>query len=239
MQFPILLVALLASRITNAATNEPCYGANGIAGVCIAESSCTSSGGVTINGGCPSDASNIKCCSKASCGASPNNCRWSSDCGGASLSGQCPGPAGFKCCQSSAQGFGGYAAPSYPALGACKQVSITGAKKIVAAFPGRIREIFCTRDCACSSTPSSDHCCGKATDMMCSDAGGTPTISGRQIAEWVMNNRGALNLKYVIWGQRIWNPSQDSVGPWTGWRGMEDRGDVTQNHWDHVHVSYN
>lgn len=46
-----------------------------------------------------------------------------------------------------------------------------------------------------------------------------------------MNNRAALNLKYVIWGQRIWNPSRDSVGPWTGWRGMEDRGDVTQNHW--------
>jgi hypothetical protein len=71
-----------------------------------------------------------------------------------------------------------------------------------------------------------------------------------------MNNRATLNLKYVIWGQRIWNPSQDKVGPWTGWRGMEDRGDVTQNHWyvcmsngtmldtndyyrDHVHVSYN
>lgn len=46
-----------------------------------------------------------------------------------------------------------------------------------------------------------------------------------------MNNRATLKLKYVIWGQRIWSPSQDSVGPWTGWRGMEDRGDITQNHW--------
>ncbi len=58
-----------------------------------------------------------------------------------------------------------------------------------------------------------------------------PTMSGRQIAEWAMNNRGTLNLKYVIWGQKIWNPSQDGVKPWTNWRTMEDRGDVTANHW--------
>jgi hypothetical protein len=30
--------------------------------------------------------------------------------------------------------------------------------------------VFCIRDCACPGT--SDHCCGLATDMMCSDAGG-------------------------------------------------------------------
>lgn len=46
-----------------------------------------------------------------------------------------------------------------------------------------------------------------------------------------MNNRGTLNLKYVIWGQRIWNPSRDDVAPWDKWRAMEDRGDITQNHW--------
>lgn len=46
-----------------------------------------------------------------------------------------------------------------------------------------------------------------------------------------MNNRGSLNLKYVIWGQRIWTPSRDAVAPWTKWRAMEDRGDITQNHW--------
>jgi hypothetical protein len=46
-----------------------------------------------------------------------------------------------------------------------------------------------------------------------------------------MNNRGALNLKYIIWGQKIWNPSQDGVKAWTSWRTMEDRGDLTQNHW--------
>lgn len=45
-----------------------------------------------------------------------------------------------------------------------------------------------------------------------------------------MNNRGSLNLKYVIWGQKIWAPS-DGVRAWTSWRTMENRGDLTQNHW--------
>ncbi|KAG8997280.1 hypothetical protein FRB94_001074 [Tulasnella sp. JGI-2019a] len=75
--------------------------------------------------------------------------------------------------------------------------------------------------------------------MMCSDGGGIPTTSGKEIAEWVMHHSGPLHVKYVIWGQRIWQPSVDSVKPWTSWKPMEDRGDVTQNHWDHVHVSYN
>ena len=39
--------------------------------------------------------------------------------------------------------------------------------------------------------------------------------------------------------KEIWNPSQDSVKDWESWRTMEDRKDITQNHWDHVHVSYN
>ncbi|KAF2871152.1 hypothetical protein BDV95DRAFT_607427 [Massariosphaeria phaeospora] len=234
--FQGIFLALLSSQLATAALNEPCYGSGGVAGVCVSTATCSSSGGVTITGGCPRDPADVKCCSKPSC--SGGNCRWSSDCAGTSVSNQCPGPSAFKCCSSGATGFGGYSGPSIPAVGACKAVSVDGARKVVAQFPGRVREIGCTRACTCSATPSSDHCCGKAIDLMCSDAGGTATISGRQIAEWVMNNRGTLNLKYVIWGQRIWNPS-DSVGAWTTWRDMEDRGDITQNHWDHVHVSFN
>jgi len=142
------------------------------AGVCVKTTACSSSGGTTSNNGCPSDPADVKCCAKPSCGASGSNCRWSSDCGGTSTTGQCPGPNAFKCCQSTASGFGGYPAPNTLVVGACKQVAVDGAKKIVAQFPGRVREIGCVRDCACGSNPSSDHCCGKATDMMCSDAGG-------------------------------------------------------------------
>ncbi|KAJ5016672.1 hypothetical protein K4K57_010968 [Colletotrichum sp. SAR 10_99] len=236
MHLQSFLIAAVSVQAVFAAVNEPCYGSGGRAGVCVTTSSCSSSGGTTINGACPKDPDNVKCCTKASCG-SGGNCRFTSDCAGTSVVNQCPGPSTFKCCDSSASGFGGYGAPNTLTVGACKSVAVNGAKKIVAAFPKRVREIFCTRDCTCPG--DSDHCCGKATDMMCSDAGGTPTTSGKEIAEWVMNNRATLDLKYVIWGQRIWNPSVDSIKSWSEWRGMEDRGGVTANHWDHVHVSYN
>ncbi|ESU08885.1 hypothetical protein FGSG_04239 [Fusarium graminearum PH-1] len=163
-----------------------------------------------------------------------------SSAGGTSISaaGQCPGPSQMKCCSSAATGFGGYSAPTIPAVGACKAVSVNAAKKVVAAFPGRIREIGCKRDCSCPG--SSDHCCGLATDFMCSDGGGSATLSGKEIAEWCMKNRSALNLKYVIWGQKIWTTSVDKTEEkWENWRTMEKRDGLTQNHWDHVHVSYN
>ncbi|KAK5657546.1 hypothetical protein OQA88_3119 [Cercophora sp. LCS_1] len=238
MHFKSLLLTSLSARAILAAVDEPCYGSGGVAGVCISTSACSSAGGTTISGACPADASDIKCCSKTSCAnGSSGNCRWQSDCGGTVVSNQCPGPAQMKCCSSTATGFGGYSAPTIPAVGACQSVAVSGAQKVVAAWPGRVREIYCTRACACPGT--SDHCCGKAIDFMCSDGGGVPTISGRQLAEWVMNNRATLNLKYVIWGQRIWSPTVDSVGAWTTWRSMEDRGSITDNHWDHVHVSFN
>lgn len=46
---------------------------------------------------CPGTAANIKCCVKPKC-ASGGSCKWSSQCGGTTQSGLCPGPANFKCC---------------------------------------------------------------------------------------------------------------------------------------------
>lgn len=57
-----------------------------------------------------------------------------------------------------------------------------------------------------------------------------PTSSGREIAEWIMHNRSGHDVKYIIWGQRIWE-SGDKVEAWTGWQPMDDRKSVTQNHW--------
>ncbi|WP_350269127.1 ligand-binding protein SH3 [Brevibacterium sp. CBA3109] len=73
---------------------------------------------------------------------------------------------------------------------------------------------------------SSDHYTGGAVDIMITGA------SGDRIAEYLIQNRGALNVKYVIWKQRIWNPG-------SGWSSMADRGSPTDNHFDHVHVSFN
>jgi hypothetical protein len=69
-----------------------------------------------------------------------------------------------------------------------------------------------------------DHGTGHAVDIMCG------TAEGNEIASFVQANAGALNVKYVIWRQRIWYPGGS-------WQGMEDRGSATANHYDHVHVS--
>lgn len=55
---------------------------------------------------------------------------------------------------------------------------------------------------------------------------------GWAIAEWHMNNAAANKVKYVMWGQKIWSPS-DGVKSWENWRfqSPKDRGDVTANHW--------
>ncbi|KAI6344290.1 hypothetical protein MCOR14_000924 [Pyricularia oryzae] len=97
------------------------------------------------------------------------------------------------------------AAPSEPcygpdgAAGVCLSSSeytkeggktIDGAGRIVEAWPGRIRQVYCARDCRCGE--GSDHCCGKATDMMCSDAGDAATLAGREVAEWAVRNRDEL-----------------------------------------------
>lgn len=77
-----------------------------------------------------------------------------------------------------------------------------------------------------SGTGTSDHYTGEAVDIMI--AGST----GQRIADYLIQNAQTLNVKYVIFEQRIWQPGQ-------GWKGMEDRGSATQNHMDHVHASFN
>ncbi|MCJ1428366.1 hypothetical protein MMC29_006275 [Sticta canariensis] len=235
--FSTVSASVLAER---AVLNGQCTGKGSAPGVCISTKKCTSKGGTLITNRCPGLPNDIKCCTKPACG-NGGNCRWTSQCSGSTVSNQCPGPAGFKCClptkgPTGGGPTGGYPTPKFPKVGACKKVSVDGAKKIVAGNKGKVREIFCTRDCKCPGT--SDHCCGLATDMMCSSAGGVRTTAGEPIAEWVMNNRAALRLKYVIWGQRIWDVREDKVKPWSQWKRMEDRGSITANHWDHVHVSY-
>lgn len=76
--------------------------------------------------------------------------------------------------------------------------------------------------------PGSDHNSGNAVDIMITGA------TGDRITEFLIANRDRLNVKYVIFEQKIY-------ASYTGWSGraMEDRGSVTANHYDHVHVSVN
>ncbi|MFC6084898.1 coiled-coil domain-containing protein [Sphaerisporangium aureirubrum] len=82
---------------------------------------------------------------------------------------------------------------------------------------------------------SGEHPLGRACDFMLSSGGALPAAGdaalGNEIAAWIIKNGGKLGVKYVIYRQRIYN-----LG-FPGWRPMSDRGGVTANHFDHVHIS--
>jgi uncharacterized protein YraI len=72
-----------------------------------------------------------------------------------------------------------------------------------------------------------DHGTGRAVDITVS---GEP---GWDITRYVQAHARDLGVTYVIYQQQIW-----FVGDPAGqWKAMEDRGDKTANHFDHVHVS--
>lgn len=74
---------------------------------------------------------------------------------------------------------------------------------------------------------ASDHPSGHALDFMTLGNRG----QGNAVSDYLQANAARLALKYQIWLQRIRYPGG-------GWRGMEDRGSATANHFDHVHASF-
>jgi hypothetical protein len=76
-------------------------------------------------------------------------------------------------------------------------------------------------------SPRGEHYDGRAVDIMVSGS------YGQQIADWLVANASALQVRDVIYAQRIWTPDRAAEG----WRFMEDRGSPTANHFDHVHVA--
>jgi hypothetical protein len=84
---------------------------------------------------------------------------------------------------------------------------------------------------------SGEHPLGRACDFMLSSGGVMPTASnvqrGYDIASWAQANASRLGIMYIIYRQRIWDIRTAS----SGWMPMADRGSVTANHFDHVHIS--
>jgi len=72
-----------------------------------------------------------------------------------------------------------------------------------------------------------DHPLGRAVDIMVSGA------RGWEVANFVRAHYAELGVSYVIYSQHIWSVERGGEG----WRGMSNRGSVTANHYDHVHVS--
>jgi len=100
MRFNIntLLITLAAVPSVLGAVNGKCSSGNG---VCVSTSSCTKAGGTYVDGKCPNDKKDIKCCNKKKCVTSKGlvgSCMFTSDCKGTSYSGLCPGGNNFKCC---------------------------------------------------------------------------------------------------------------------------------------------
>ncbi|MGX7108918.1 LysM peptidoglycan-binding domain-containing protein [Facklamia miroungae] len=108
--------------------------------------------------------------------------------------------------------------------------TLAGVSASAAKYGSRIVNAYGVTAYGLRPGDSGDHGKGLAVDFM------VPVGStiGDQIASDAVANMGNSNISYVIWKQQIY-------GDWTGgqWQSMEDRGSVTQNHYDHVHVSFN
>ncbi|MBW8487114.1 coiled-coil domain-containing protein [Actinomadura parmotrematis] len=107
-------------------------------------------------------------------------------------------------------------------------------RTVLLAIDGRFGP-FPTIGCSRPGDPQ-DHGSGHACDFMESTGGKMPSASaqahGDRVAAYVIANASSLGIKYVIWRQRIYDMRGSG-----GWKAMEDRGSITANHYDHVHVS--
>ena len=82
---------------------------------------------------------------------------------------------------------------------------------------------------------SGDHGKGLAIDFMVPQS----SALGDQVAAYSVANMSAKNISYIIWKQRFYAPFDSIYGPAYTWNLMPDRGSITENHYDHVHVSFN
>mgnify|MGYP000860682851 FL=1 len=56
--------------------------------------------------------------------------------------------------------------------------------------------------------------------------------------EYLTKNMNELGVYYIIWKQRFYMSQSNIYGPANTWNLMPDRGGLTVNHYDHVHVSF-
>lgn len=79
-----------------------------------------------------------------------------------------------------------------------------------------------------------DHGSGKAVDYMTYNDKKT----GDQLANYAVKNFDELGISYIIWQQKFYMKEDNKYGKGGQWNLMEDRGSPTQNHMDHVHISF-
>ena len=127
------------------------------------------------------------------------------------------------------------AAPDYANIAATKSEN-AGLQPQTAAFKEEVANLFgITSFSGYRPGDSGDHGKGLAIDFM------VPVSSalGDQIADYAIQNMASRGISYIIWKQRFYAPFDSKYGPAYTWNPMPDRGSVTENHYDHVHVSMN
>lgn len=118
--------------------------------------------------------------------------------------------------------------------GSAMHVEITGPD--VLPHVQRFANEMCAATGACSIGTRVGHhpSAERALDILVSDVyGKTPTDNnalGDEVAAFALAHQAEHGIWYAIWRQRYNDGS--------GWDPMEDRGSITANHYDHVHVSF-
>jgi hypothetical protein len=79
-----------------------------------------------------------------------------------------------------------------------------------------------------------DHGQGLALDVMVPDG----SKLGDDVAQFAIDNMEAAGITYIIWKQRFYRGVDNKYGAANTWNKMEDRGSKTENHFDHVHISF-
>ena len=127
------------------------------------------------------------------------------------------------------------AAPDYAGLAVAKSEN-AGLQPQTAAFKEEIVNLFgITSFSGYRPGDSGDHGKGLAIDFMVPEG----SELGDMIAEYAIQNMASRGISYIIWKQRFYAPFDSKYGPANTWNPMPDRGSVTENHYDHVHVSMN
>ena len=137
--------------------------------------------------------------------------------------------------QTSSPTYAAPAAPDYATIAATKSEN-AGLQPQTAAFKEEVAKLYgITSFSGYRPGDPGDHGKGLAIDFM------VPVSSalGDQVAEYAIQNMASRGISYVIWKQRFYAPFPSKYGPAYTWNPMPDRGSVTENHYDHVHVSMN
>ena len=131
--------------------------------------------------------------------------------------------------------YAAQAAPDYVGLAVAKSEN-AGLQPQTAAFKEEIANLFgITSFSGYRPGDSGDHGKGLAIDFMVAES----SELGDRIAEYAIQNMASRGISYIIWKQRFYAPFDSKYGPANTWNPMPDRGSVTENHYDHVHVSMN